>query len=141
MILTNSIILLYEHPADATDLFFFAIFGIVFSCLFFIWQLLKRLFPRQIEATENIRLVTLIFAPNIVIVLIPLLSFIINLLFGFSIIDSFTDNYFEVVFWTIMIVSCVFTVRFLDTQEVRYLLFSSLIILFILSTLYLLLFN
>jgi len=138
-IIPNSISLLYERPADATDLFFFAVFGILMSVVFFIWQLIKLFFPNQIKASENIRMILLISIPNIVLVIIPVISFLINTIFGFSIIDSLTDNYFGVVLWTIIIVACLLGVMLYDSEDMRNLLVFSIIILFLLSLIYLLL--
>jgi hypothetical protein len=109
------------------------------SVVFFIWQLIKLFFPNQIKASENIRMILLISIPNIVLVIIPVISFLINTIFGFSIIDSLTDNYFGVVLWTIIIVACLLGVMLYDSEDMRNLLVFSIIILFLLSLIYLLL--
>lgn len=126
-----------EEQFNAIDLFFFSILGIIFSANYFFWWFVSRVFKIKKETIDKVISLILLYGLNIVIVAIPLLSFIINTIFGFSVIDFFTDNYGSVILWSIFIMSTfIFTIN-ADFEEVKFTLIFSSITLISLFLIYL----
>jgi hypothetical protein len=121
----------------AIDLFFFAILGIISSVNYFFWLFLNRVFKIKKETIDKVIGFILLYCSNIVIVAIPFLSFLINTIFGFSIIDFLTDDYGSVILWTIFIMSTFIMAEVADFEEVKFTLIFSSIILISLFLIYL----
>lgn len=122
---------------DPQDILFWALFCLPLAIIFYFWIALKYFFPKFTEYIKPIMFFLFISSAYLLYFIVPLISFLVNFFFGFSIIDYFTNHYIEIVCFHGIVSLILITIDFHKLEDINGIFIASIIILTCFYLLYL----